>query len=103
MLHIESDKTVNEYKIYSMDGKLILNGKVEKNQIELSELFPGAYIIEFKINDYYLEEKTVDYDEAESKGLETVNKIMSKNLKGDVLFFTITEPASEASKRNAFP
>ena len=52
---------------------------------------PGA-TTQFKINDYYLEEKTVDYDEAESKGLETLNKIMSKNLTGDVLFFTITEP-----------
>ncbi len=52
ILYIESVETINEFKIYSIDGKLILNEKVSKNQINLSELSTGAYFIEFKIDEY---------------------------------------------------
>lgn len=52
ILNIESAESINEFKIYSLDGKLILNEKASKNQINLSELSPGAYFIEFKIDEY---------------------------------------------------
>jgi len=59
ILNIESAESINEFKIYSMDGKLILNEKASKNQINLSELSPGAYFIEFKINDYSISHKFI--------------------------------------------
>ena len=38
-------KKVSEVKLYSMDGKLILDKKIQNNKIDLSDLTQGTYIL----------------------------------------------------------
>ena len=51
---------------------------------------PPGQTTKYKVNDIYLENDTLDYTEGKQEGLKILQQIMTKNLTGDVLFFTTT-------------
>ena len=51
-------KNIN-YKILNLEGKIILEGKVINNQIEISDLMKGVYFISFQLDENVIVKKFV--------------------------------------------
>lgn len=59
MLYVQSDKVVSAYQIFSIQGKLITSGTVEYNQMDLSDLEAGVYILDLKINEGWIRQRVI--------------------------------------------
>lgn len=51
ILHIQSEKEVTSFNIYSIYGKLVKTGMFELNKTDLSLLETGLYVLDVKINE----------------------------------------------------
>lgn len=58
-IHIQSNITLEEVKIYNMSGKLLLNVKENLDVIDFSKYPKGTYIITIKGNKFYKTEKII--------------------------------------------
>ena len=60
-LYFESKYNIKNIKLFSISGQLILNKKIENNQVDLSEIQKGFYLIELT-------------DEQNNKTYQKINK-----------------------------
>jgi hypothetical protein len=58
-LYIQSGLDFKEYKLYSIQGKLIESGNIESNQKDLSHLQSGVYVLNLKINNDWIQYKII--------------------------------------------
>jgi hypothetical protein len=58
-LYIQAGIDINEFKLYSIHGKLIESGTLESNQKDLSHLQRGVYILDLKINNDWIQYKII--------------------------------------------
>ncbi|MFY8109107.1 MAG: lamin tail domain-containing protein [Bacteroidia bacterium] len=58
-LYIQSGIDINEFKLYSIHGKLIESGTLESNQKDLSHLQSGVYVLDLKINNDWIQYKII--------------------------------------------
>ena len=58
-LTIQAGIDINEFKLYSIHGKLIESGSLESNQKDLSHLQSGVYVLDLKINNDWIQYKII--------------------------------------------
>ena len=58
-LYIQAGIDINEFKLYSIHGKLIESGTLESNQKDLSHLQSGVYVLDLKINNDWIQYKII--------------------------------------------
>jgi hypothetical protein len=60
-LYIQTDAQIVNYKLFSVTGKLILNGKIKQafQSIDISKLNKGIYFIKLEINNKHLTKKVI--------------------------------------------
>lgn len=58
-LYIQAGIDINEFKLYSIQGKLIESGNIESNQKDLSHLQSGVYVLNLKINNDWIQYKII--------------------------------------------
>ena len=59
VISIRGVEGLANYKIYSVDGKLIKKGAVENDKIHLSELAKGIYLLQLDFNDKIMTKKII--------------------------------------------
>lgn len=58
-LNIQSNKPIESYAMYSIEGKLVKSGNVIGQQIELTDLQPGIYFLDLAANKQWVRYKVV--------------------------------------------
>ena len=59
VLYIQSNHAASNFNVYSIHGKLIQSGKFESNQVDLSALEMGLYLLDVKINEEWIRYKII--------------------------------------------
>ena len=59
VLHIEGIVAAMHYKIFSYDGKLVSEGRLNNNEIDTSKLAQGIYMLQFSFDDKVIIKKIV--------------------------------------------
>ena len=83
-------KNVNDNYMFPMFSKRIPDSTIIMDRSCVDRRFhisPPGESSRYTVTDIYLEKNTESYEEAEKKGIETVNDIINKT-NGDILFFT---------------
>lgn len=58
-LNIQSNKPIEAYVLYSIQGKLLKEGQVIAQQVDMSNLQPGIYLIDLNLNSQWVRYKVV--------------------------------------------
>jgi len=58
-LNINSNESIETYALYSVQGKLLKEGQVIAQQVDMSNLQPGIYLIDLSVNSQWVRYKVV--------------------------------------------